>query len=439
MLPHFRYLQDVVRYVNTLERQVDDTLNRTKDMRLLGNLLPRTYRPSVDQAVHAYRPKITQSMLARASTIGIENLQIQAAFETFVITQKSDKAKKKKIDINQKVVVPNAKKLADQYALAEDLHEKYVTLQNVEAQITMQFRDSRDLPKVLKSVKSAKAKVEKALREVFAYLADVANKHVPESFTKYVQAIADELSDHVVFRSSRSFIYVHVSPLGALVFTSYILMEDALNEDGELTPTLYVALQWNQGVFSSKGSEEPSIRLWLDQEFEMPQVLARRPDGATVGTVNTAAQALGRLLDLENFSSSIGVIPLSLQLKVDPSAISKKNFSFRDYVQSVQVDSANNVLRFTMSRVRGVDKDSVQKIAIALYPEVKQMLKVGRSAKVRMKVYRSGDYWMIDFIVTGLAKGNSVSVDDLEFLKERFGLNDRQLRRISDVFSAGDR
>ena len=164
MLPHFRYLQDVVRYVNTLERQVDDTLNRTKDMRLLGNLLPRTYRPSVDQAVHAYRPKITQSMLARASTIGIENLQIVAAFETFVITQKSDKAKKKKIDINQKVVVPNAKKLADQYALAEDLHEKYVTLQNVEAQITMQFRDSRDLPKVLKSVKSAKAKVEKALR-----------------------------------------------------------------------------------------------------------------------------------------------------------------------------------------------------------------------------------------------------------------------------------
>lgn len=432
--PNFRYLQDVNRYLVLLDRQVEDTLDRVKNLKLKAGI--SRFPALIDSMVHQHVPRIRQADLARATSIGIENFKIQSAFETFVITQKSQKYKTKKIDVTMdKVVVPNLKELKSQYGLAEDLHNKYVTLQNVETQVTMQFRDSRDLPKVLAGIQETKSKVEKALRKVFDYLAEVAAKHVPKSFQKYVEAIAAELSDHVVFRSSRSFMYVNTSERGALVFTAYILLEDALNEDGELTPSLYISLQWNQGAKDKLGVEEPYLKLWLDHEFEMPQQLERRPDGVEVNTLTGASKAIGRLLDLENFSSSIGVIPLSLQLKVDPSAINKKNFSFRDYVQSVSVDTTNNVLRFTLQRVKGVDKESVQKIAVALYPEVQQMLKVGRSAKMRMKIYRKDDYWYIDFIVTELAKGNRVSVDDLEFLKDRFGLNDRQLRRISDVFS----
>ena len=438
--PNFRYLQDVTRFLVNLDKEIDDDADMADRLKHQSSA-KSAYANYLDGMIKNCVPRITEANLARASLVGTENFKIQAALETFVITQKGRKNpnawKNRKVDLNlEKVKVPNLKELKSQYSLADDLYHKYMTLQSVESQITMQFRDSRDLPKVLQSVKASKRRVEVALRKVFDYLGGVASKHVPESFQKYVAAIAQELSDHVVFRSSRSFMYVNISDTGNLIFTAYILLEDALNEEGELTPSLYVSLQWDQG--SEKNNEPSSLKLWLDHEFEMPQQLERRPDGAEVDSVNGAARAIGRLLDIENFSSSIGVIPLSLQLKVDPSAINKKNFSFRDYVQRVEVDTATNTLRFTLARVRGVDKASVQKIAVALYPEVQQMLRVGRSAKMRMKTYRKDDNWYIDFIVTELAKGNRVSVDDLEFLKDRFGLNDRQLRRISDVFSSGE-
>lgn len=433
--PNFRYLQDVTRFLVNLNKKIDDDLDMASRLRLSASTGVSKYAAILDGLIAGVKPRITQENLARATYLGADNFKIQAALETFVITQKSQKFRNKKVNLNMdRVTVPNLKELKAQYSLADDLYHKYQTLQNVEAQVTMQFRDSRDLPKVLKSITESREKVELALRKVFDYLAGVANKHVPKSFTKYVEAIAQELGDHVVFRSSRSFMYVNISDTGGLIFTAYILLEDALNEEGEITPTLYISLQWNQGAPGT--NEQPSLKLWLDQEFEMPQQLERRPDGMEVNTVNGASKAIGRLLDLENFSSSIGVIPLSLQLKIDPSAISKRNFSFRDYVQRVEVDTSANILRFKLARVRGVDKESVQQIAKALYPEVQQMLRISRNTKMRMKIYRSNDNWVIDFLVTELAKGNRVSLDDLEFLKDRFGLNDRQLRRISDVFSA---
>lgn len=436
-LPNFRYLQDVQRFVDNINREIDDTITRVKKQQQVMAHVNNRWKDRVDAVVATLMPRITASNLVQASVVGAENFKIMAALERFVITQKGQKgAKNPGVDVDlDKVVVPNIKKLKSQYALADDLHRQYLTLQSVETQVAMQFADSRDLDKILKGVREARAKVESAMRETFVFLSDVANKHVPRSFQQYVDAIGVELAEHVVFRDSRSFMYVNVSNAGALIFTAYILLEDALNEEGELAPALYISLQWSQGA----DSEKPYLKVWLDHEFEMPDVLAGRPDGIHVSNLTSASKAVGRLLDLENFSSSIGVVPLSLKLKVDPTAISKRDFSYRDYVQSVVADTDNNVLRFVLSRAKGVDKNSVQKIGIALYPEVKRMLQGSRSTKLRMKTpYRKDDNWHIDFVVTELAKGNAVTLDDLDFLKTRFGLNDRQLRRVSDVFSSGD-
>lgn len=447
MEPRFRYLQDVQVFLDDLDEQIKDTLQRVRNQQqvMARRISTRAHSQAVsasldllDAAVHLQRAPSTLT----ASSLAFRDLGTHkaiASLEQFVISDGNTgpgRSVRQKIDLRMdKVVIPQVKKLKDQYALVEDLYKQMRVLESVETQVTMQFRDSRDLPKILRGIQDKKKELARGLREVFQFLKDVANAHVPKAFKEYVAAVAAELAEHVVFRASRTLLYVTVSDKGSLIFTSYIVLEDALNEDGELAPQLYISIQWNQGLMKQgKEVEAPYIKLWLDHDLELPNGLARRSWGQSVSSVNTAVRAIGTMLDLENFSSSIGVVPLSLRLKIDPGAISKKDFSFRDYIQRVAVDTDKNLLRFTLSRVKGVDKNSIQEIAKALYPEVQAMMRGSRTTRMRMKIEREADNWHIDFIVTEIARGTAISLNDLEFLRTRFGLNDRQLRKVSQIF-----
>lgn len=442
-LPKFTYVQDVHKFLDQIDKQIQDLEQRVKNQQRVQAsfdlVAASEVAATVDAQIRIRSPRLNahQLMLASITSSGVSGRKIMSALERFVITDirpsRSPKVRQqKKVDVRlNKVVIPQVSKLKTQYGLAEDLYKQWQVLEATETQLQMQFRDSRDLPRALDGLQQLKTKVKDSLQEVFKFLNSVAQAHVPRAFQEYVVALAAELSDHVVFRDSKTFLYVHASDSGSLVFSAYIMLEDALSESGSIAPTLYVTIQWNQGSVG----EEPYLKLWLTNEFELPQDLIRRGDGHSVSNVASATRVLGQLLDLENFSSSIGTIPLSLQLKIDPQTITKRNFSFRDYIQSVSVDHARQVLRVTFSRAKGVDKNSVQQMARVLYPEVKEMFKDSRTRRIRMKPLRENDNWHIDFTVTEWAKSGQMTLQDVEWMKDKFGVTDQQLRRIAQLMT----
>ena len=401
-IPKFRYLDDVKRFLAEMKSEVDDITQIVKQQQMaLASLL---------------KPK--------ASVVAAISFDITPTDRTKDL--KEQRKLKTKIDPTlTKVVVPNLSKLKSQYALAEDLYEKHRTLEAVETQLAMQFPDRRGeaYTSTVTAMAALKAKVADQLKSVLGFLGDVAQKHVPKSFEAYMAAIVSLVDENVICRSNKTFLYVSITEDGNLVFTYYMMLEDAANDEGEITPALYVSVQWVVGE---------SVHVDLNTEYEVPNKLLGA--GEEVATVGEASKAINDLLMVENFSSALGVVPLALQLKVDPSKISTEMFQYRDFIASVRVDE--NIIGFVL-RKEADNPELVKQIGYQIYMELKQVLK-SKDAKLTLKMAKApSGADVLNFTIRQVAQSGSLSTFDFEFLKDKFGLSEQQLKRIAVIINRG--
>lgn len=403
-LRKLRYVDDYNRLLKEMETEIDDNAQLIKQQ---------------------------QKMLA-VNLLGAGMSKIKAAFE-FDVTPTDRKSQlkmvkrlKQTIDPKlSKVIVPNLDKLKSQYSLAEDLYEKHKTLEAMETQLGMSFPDRRGeaYSAAVSSIKALKDKVAGQLKQVLGFLNEVAAKHVPDAFVDYIDEVRDLVSESVTFKDSDTYMYVSVTDKGDLVFTYYIMLIDAINEEGEIAPHLYISIQWKLGA-------EASVRVQLNHEYEVPNKLLKS-GGTDVESVGDAVRAIAHLLNLESFSTDLGVVPLALQLKITPEALKPELFGYRDLIESIKLD--DNTLSFTV-RPEANSEELVWKIAHSLYPEVRQLLKQGRDSGIKMALTQ-GKKPVIKFNISKLAKVGDFSSYDAEMLRDRFGLNDTQIRKIMTMIS----
>lgn len=401
-LPKFRYVDDVTRFLDKMNEEVDELASMVH----------------VQQKALAFlqSPKENvQAALLKAAT-----------FEFNVSPEAGEKRShlKRKIDPDiPKIVVPNIDKLKNQYALSENLYEKHRLLESVETQLALQFPDrgGEGYQNAAGALKALKDKVGEKLKEVLGFLNEIAAKHVPRTFKRYMEAIALEVQEHVAFEDSKVFLYVSATPEGELAFTYYLMLIGATNDEGKVTPHLYISVQWVVGS---------SINVQVNHEYELPNQLLRE-GGTDVGSVGEAVKAISHLLDLEDFATSMGTVPLATQLRMDPSTINQTMFTFKDIISKIDIDSEKLVFKLRP----GLEKEQIKEIGYALYPEVKELFKGSRKTKLRM----SSTSKQIEFQVINVAERGAVHFQDAEFLQQRFGLNDSQLRKVVELLNNGER
>lgn len=400
-LPRFRYLDDYTRYLTKLSKEVDET----------------------GQLVDQYK-KLFAGLLSPKNRV--------AAALTFDVTPRDRKEqlkdmRKLKTTVDptlKKVVIPNIKQLSSQYALAEDLHEKKKLLDTMESQLSLQFPDRRGeaYNNAIASMRALKAKVADQLKEVLGFLHEVAANHVPETFQAYMEGIASLINKHVVFKDSDLFLYVSVTDKGELVFTYYLMLRDVVNDDGFITPHLYISIQWLIGPSSV-------VEVQLNHEYEVPNKLIGH--GHEVGNVQDALKSISTMLEAENFSTALGVVPMALLMKSDPSKLTKEFFSFRDFIKNVTVDE--NFMTFTL-RPEANSPELVKQVAYQLYIELRTLVKA-RGVKLIMKEQKEGNTTKIIFNLTKVAAKGEISHYDLEFLRDKFGLNDSAMRKVAQIIN----
>jgi len=420
-LPKFRYVEDIIKYLGKMKtdlRESAQVLNQQV------KLLAKLQRPT----------DFTKKALSAKSVLAAldSKVKVQSALEVFKITPDANKKSlsrlKRKIDPQaEKVIVPNLKKLKAQYQILDDLHQKWQALESIETQMGMQFADSSQTEKARNEIQFIKNAIKAQMQEAFAFLNSVANAHVPKQFQQYVDALATEVSEHVIHSDNHSFLYINISPKGSIVFTNYLMLQNAMNADGEVANTLYVAVQWVMGSVD----EDASVKVYLSHDYELPERLQTSGAGIEVSNVQQAVRAIANLLDLENFSSSLGVIPLALQLKVDPNVLKKDLFSYRDYIESVAV--TDDAIRFKLRKNAGVNKESALKVAQQLHLELKELLQKQKGAKIRAKVTKEGPQYVVTFTIHGTQGGLQLNLYDIEFMRDKFGLTDQQLRKIAFI------
>ncbi len=323
------------------------------------------------------------------------------------------------------VVVPNKAALEKQYKLAEELHEQYRTLEAVESQITTRFKGGGSAS-MLKEIAATKKQVAANLKKTLGFISSLAEKHVPKSFQKYMDAISEEVDAHVPSQLTRNFLYVSVAGEGSLVFTYYKLMEDAINDDGSITPALYVVVQWVVGNTKT----EPGVFVYLEHDYVTPNELLKSGVGKEVTSAMSAVKAVATLLSLEQFSSELGVVPLSLAFLRDPATIDKSLFNVADLISKMEISGTE--ISFVIKSE--VPKRDYSKIGAELYVDVKRLMKNQRTARIRMNL-EPGKRKIIFQSVTA-AGPLDISYADAEFFKERFGVSDKVLRRIVDLLNS---
>lgn len=402
-IPQFRYLEGYKKFVDELKKSIKE----------LGQIADRQ-----------------ETLLA--SSLSANTLLSAAATDTFTINLTPDEKEAKtrlrklarKVDPKLvKVVVPNQKALEKQYALCEELYEKYRTLEAVESQVSTRFEGTAS-KKFRTELTTLKNQVEKALKKTFDFISKLAQKHVPASFQKYMDAVSSEVQEHVHAQDVELMLYVSVYS-GSLVFSYYLKIENAINDDGSITPVLYVAVQWVVG----NDKVDPSTMVYLDHGFETPNDLLRQGDGISVSSAMSAVKAVGELLSLENFSTELGVVPLSLAFLRDPANISKDLFNVRDLISKLSIDGTT--ITFTIKSK--VPKADYGKIGNELYPQVKQLLKNQRSARLRKNEFPGKRE--IVFTTVGVAGPLDINMQDAEFFKDRFGISDTALRKIVRILN----
>lgn len=404
-LPRFRYIEDFKRFLDKMDAELKDS----------GEVLKQ-------------RQKMLASTFAKVDPTLIKAAMVFNVTPTDRKDQMSLVRKmRSKIDpALTKVVVPNMKKLESQYNMAEDLYDKLRAVEQCETQLNMAFQNRRgdQFEATMAQIKSMKAKISEQLKACFQFLSDIAQKHVPTEFTKYNELIASMVNEHVIFREAQSFLYVSVTPDGDLAFTSYLMLQDVANDEGMVAPHLYISVQWIL-------AKEPRVSVDLNHEYEVPNKLIG--SGEIVDSVGEAVKAIADMLELENFSSALGVVPLALQLKVDPTSLNPNLFSYRDLISKVVVDE--RVISFFL-RKEANSPEVLTEVGAQLYKELKALMKQ-KGVRLTMKTEKVGSANVLTFNIVKVAEGGEFSSLDFEFMRDKFGLSTLQLRKIHNIVNQG--
>lgn len=315
------------------------------------------------------------------------------------------------------------KELKSQYALVEELNRKYRVLEDTLVQIKMNFKDKRDAKDVENSVRVMQQKIQSQLKTIFTFLNKLATEHVPKSFLKYVEAVSGAIKDNIYHSRAANHLYISIDDDGRIVFTDYLLMQEAINAEGQLIPVLYIVIQSVAPV--SDDDKIAGTYVYLLHEFEAPQHLLDSGDGLRVRNISNAISAVNKLLELEDFATALGVLPFGPNID---QKVSLDLFSFKDVMDDVKVSDEGMVFVFK----QGTTKEIVSKAAAQLLPEVKSMFKKFR-AQLRMALGHEGNKPTLEFKLLNVAGPRDLSVYDVEWLKDKFGLSNNDIRKIITI------
>jgi hypothetical protein len=349
----------------------------------------------------------------------VKAAQLTAADSQILDFTGGPKQKRKTMNVDFPVVsVPDVKTLKEHYDMAERLSEQYKFLSNTEAEVKMNFAGDRgsQLKDVLGQFAKLKAQLEETLKNLFMHLAQIAEGHAPKQYLKFVKSLADELEEnkHIECDGLQTMTYAALDKENKLVFAGYIILLNAVSDDQKTVPHLYIVIKW---------TVDGNVELFVEHDFVAPSLLH---GGIVVSSLRAAAQAIASQMALEGFSSQIGNLPVSMQIKEPTGGLRREAFSAADWIESVSAD--DDVLIF---KLKTTDPQKVEEVQSQIYLELKALAKRKRSTQIKVR----RDQNILKFTFSNIEHGEGIHPYDLEFLHDRYKLSDKQLRQIVNTIN----
>lgn len=326
---------------------------------------------------------------------------------------------KRKSNVDFPVVkVPNMQQLKEHYDLAEKLSERYKYVTNTENEFKMNFAGEKggQYEVMMGQFEKLKSQIETTLKELFQSLGQVAEGHAPKEYKKFVQALADEIESnrHIEADGLQTMTYAALDKEGHLIFAGYIILINAVNDQQKVVPHLYITIKWTVGG---------NVELFIEHEFVAPTLLL---DGVTIDSLKSAAQAIASQMALEGFSSQIGNLPVSMQIREPVGGLNRDAFSAKEYIKDIKAQSDELIFVLTTA-----DPRKVEEVQNQIYLQVKSLVKKKRSTTVRVRHVEN----VLTFTFSNLEHGGGLHPNDLDWLHDKYNLSENTLRRICNTIN----
>lgn len=338
--------------------------------------------------------------------------------------------KKLKLDQSVDIKVPRMDLLQKNFAVVEELAEQVNGLTSLYNSVTVNFRNIRGSSGTLDSIKKLKNVVQQKLDKALKFLQDVGTKHIPLPFQEFVNAACAIITPSLQFKDSDFFVYAFQNKEEHLAFSVYVELRGLVTTDtSDFYPKFYIV--FTATLVPRDEKVYPQYQVTVLHDFAAPGTFN---PGRSVEDPVTATRVVGTLLDLENVSTSIGVVPHNVDPKLKPS-----KFTVGKFIRTLAVDPDS--LEFVL--IPGLSTQKVNEVAQTLYTEVKAIIEV-KNAKIKVKIFKDAmrvgktrqENYVVRFTLSNIARDDQINVVDLDFLKEQFNLDDDKLRQVVRVINS---
>jgi hypothetical protein len=178
------------------------------------------------------------------------------------------------------------------------------------------------------------------------------------------------------------------------------------------------------------GTTAPGFYLTTMNEFVPPsdQLLMKK-----VSTVKEAIHAMSVLLRLDNFTSSLGSLPIALLLKERTIGIDRQLFMYQQYIKSIEINE-DQVLFVLKPEI--TEKNQADKIIGQIWKDFQALVRK-TNCKMRMAIKKGPKSFLLTFFFVTATDAPLADKEDLDFLKDRFNLSDTTLNNIIRTINQG--
>lgn len=319
------------------------------------------------------------------------------------------------------VKVADLEGLRKNYRVIDELWATRESLEEMAVNIRQSFaKRGGETERAIAEIAKLQKRVDRGLEEAFIFVSSLAHKNLPVKFAAFNDALCEILASSIAYQDSKQFVYLSEVD-GDLVFSNYIQLLKVQDEDGTYYPEMYFVSSYRLGPAAT----ETFVAVLPKFSPPSERLLIRK-----VTTVKETARALQMLLSLDNFSTSMGSLPVALMLN---RGVDRDLFLYQTMIKSIEVRE-EQVLFTLKSEV--TDKAVADKIISQIFLDFKQIIKK-TGAKVRMAVKRAEKCFVLTFFFVPDRDSLAATEEDLQFLKDRFQLNDATLRSVVKTINTG--
>ena len=326
---------------------------------------------------------------------------------------------------NSQIKISSLEKLRKNYVVIRELWDTREELERLIVRVRQTFEHrGDDTKKAVAEIEKLKKKANDGLTEAFEFVSKLANENLPEKFRAFNEATAKIVQKSIAYEDSKQFTYVHEVE-GDLVYSTYTQLLRVQDDDGTYYPELYIVTSYRTGSTSEQGSYVAILNKFVPPS---DRLLMKH-----VSTVKETVRALNMLLALDNFTTSLGSLPIALMLQDSKGGIDRELFLYQNYVKSIRVDEEQVVI---VLKPEIQDKDIADKIIHQMFLDFKGVVEKTK-ARVRMAVKKAEKCFVLTFFFVTANDTLLATEDDLSFLKERFNLSDTTLKNVVRTINQG--